>query len=211
MNAERGSKDSSPLIVPRSSLLRVFCAIELPAEVRERAARHIARLREAVPEARASWERTEKLHITLKFLGEIAPERVEALSVAVSGATSNARPFTLELEGAGAFPPRGIPRILWLGINDSSGALARLQSRLEDECATAGFAREERSFHPHLTLARIRAPQGARELAQMHRETAFETIEFAVTALVVMRSELGTGGSRFTEISRHWSKTEGSE
>jgi 2'-5' RNA ligase len=211
MKAERGSKDSSPLIVSRSSLLRVFCAIELPAEVRERAARHIARLREAVPEVRASWERTEKLHITLKFLGEIAPKRVEALSGAASSATRIARTFTLELAGAGAFPPHGSPRILWLGINDPSGSLARLQSRLEEECASAGFAREERSFHPHLTLARIRAPQGARTLAQAHRETAFETIEFAVTALVIMRSDMGTGGSRYTEISRHRFKTEVSE
>lgn len=207
MNDERGSKDGSSFITPRSSSLRVFCAIELPAEVRARAAEHIARLREAVPEVRASWERTEKLHITLKFLGEIAPGSLEALSSAASNATRDTHPFILTLASAGAFPPRGNPRILWLGIADHSGALARLQNSLEAECASAGFAREERSFHPHLTLARIRAPQGARRLAQVHRETGFEAIEFAVTALVVLQSELGAGGSRYTEISRHNLKT----
>ena len=183
--------------------LRVFCAIELPAEVRARAAEHIARLRKAVPDVRASWEREEKLHITLKFLGEVEAGRVEALSVAASRATGQARPFNLALAGAGAFPPRGLPRILWLGINDSSGALARLHGRLEDECAAAGFEREGRPFHPHLTLARMRSPQGSRGLAQVHQETDFEPMEFAVTELVVMRSELGEGGSRYTEISRH--------
>lgn len=207
MNAERGSKNSSSSSVPTSASLhpslRVFCAIELPVEVRARAAEHIARLREAVPEVRASWERTEKLHITLKFLGEIAPASVEALSGAASSATRNTQPFTLALSGTGAFPPRGDPRILWLGIGDSSGALIELQSRLEEECAVAGFAREKRPFHPHLTLARIRAPQGARRLAQAHRETGFEAMEFAVADLIVMRSELGAGGSRYTEISRH--------
>ena len=207
---ERGEKNR-PAVPPHlpvsASSLRVFCAIELPAEVRARAADRIARLREAVPEVRASWERTEKLHITLKFLGEIDSERVEALSVAASRATQNTRSFTLAIEGAGAFPPRGNPRILWLGINDSSGSLACLQSRLEEECATTGFAREERAFHPHLTLARIRAPQGARKLASVHQKTGFAAMEFAVADLIVMRSELGPGGSRYTEISRHRFKT----
>jgi 2'-5' RNA ligase len=181
----------------------VFCAIELPEEVRARAADRITRLRETLPEARASWERMEKLHITLKFVGEIAPERVEVLSGAATRAAQTIQPFSLKLSGAGAFPPRGIPRILWLGIEDSSGSLTELQSQLADECAAAGFAREERSFHPHLTLARIRAPQSARELAKLHQATVFEPVEFPVTELIVMGSELGPGGSRYTLISRH--------
>jgi 2'-5' RNA ligase len=183
--------------------VRVFCAIELPEEVRARAAEHIARLREIVPEVRASWERTEKLHITLKFFGEIAGEQVETLSAAASRAVEQVQPFRLVLAQAGAFPPRGNPRVLWLGIVDSSGALAQLHNRLETECAAVGFRREERAFHPHLTLARIRAPQGAGRLAQAHQQTGFAAMEFAVTDLIVMRSELGPGGSRYTEISRH--------
>ena len=191
-------------------LVRVFCAVELTSEVRARAASHAAHLRDHVPEARASFPRAENLHLTLKFLGEIAPSRIEALSNAASRAAQDVQPFNLTIEGAGAFPPRGIPRVLWLGIKDSSGELARLQSRLEDECSTEGFAREERPFHPHLTLARIRATQGARELARLHQETGFAAIEFPVTDLVVMRSELGPGGSRYTEISRHQFKPDNS-
>lgn len=182
---------------------RVFCAVELPPEVRARTSDHAARLRECSTQTRASWPRADNLHLTLKFLGEIAQTRVEELSIAASRAALSVQPFNLTIEGAGAFPPRGLPRVIWLGINDSSGSLARLQSNLEEECAAAGFAREERPFHPHLTLARIRAPQGARELARLHRETGFAAIEFPVTELVVMRSELGAGGSRYTEISRH--------
>jgi RNA 2',3'-cyclic 3'-phosphodiesterase len=182
---------------------RVFCAVELPPQVRARAADHAARLRDRSTKVRASWPRADNLHLTLKFLGEIAQARVEALSNAASRAARSIQPFDLTLEGAGAFPPRGSPRVLWLGINDSSGGLVKLQSQLEDECEAAGFAREERPFHPHLTLARIRAPQGARELARVHQETGFAAIEFPVTELVVMRSELGAGGSRYTEISRH--------
>jgi 2'-5' RNA ligase len=113
------------------------------------------------------------------------------------------QPFTLRLEGAGSFPTRGLPRVLWLGIADAKGALARQQKRLEDECAAERFAREERPFSPHLTLARIRAPYGAGELAKLHQENVFEAIEFTVADLIVLRSELGPGGSRYTEISRH--------
>lgn len=194
---------ASPRRPVSASSLRVFCAIELPAEVRARAAQAIARLREAVPGVRASWERVEKLHLTLKFLGEIERERVETLSGAASRAAQDSTSFILALSGASAFPARGNPRVLWLGIEDSTGALAHLQSRLEAECAAVGFKREERAFHPHLTLARIRAPQGARELAKTHQETGFERIEFGVADLVLMQSHLGPGGSRYTEISRH--------
>lgn len=193
------------------SPLRVFCAVELPSEVRARAVDHITRLSAAMPYARVGWERIEKLHITLKFLGEIASSQIEVLSDAASRAVQRTRPFNLALEGAGAFPPRGVPRILWLGINDSSGALSELQSQLEEECERAGFAREERPFHPHLTIARIRTPRAARQLARIHQELGFEAIEFHVTELLVMQSELAAGGSHYTEISRHSFKTEVSE
>jgi 2'-5' RNA ligase len=185
------------------SQLRVFYAVELPAEVRLSAAAHIARLRDAVPGVRVSWEREEKLHITLKFLGEIAQSRLQTLAGAASQAVRSTKPFTLALEGAGAFPSRGLPRILWLGITDASGLLAQLQGNLEEECERAGFAREERPFRPHLTIARIRAPQAARKLARVHQESGFEAMGFSVNELVLMRSELGKSGSSYTLISRH--------
>jgi 2'-5' RNA ligase len=187
----------------RPSFVRVFCAVELPAEVRALAVLHMERLRDAVPGVRVSWERVDKLHITLKFLGEIAPDRLQALSDAASHAVERMQPFILALEGAGAFPPRGLPRVLWLGINDSSGSLAQLHHQLEEECERIGLAREERPFSPHLTIARIRAPQAARKLALVHQEIGFEATEFPINELVVMRSELGPRGSSYTELSRH--------
>jgi 2'-5' RNA ligase len=182
---------------------RVFCAVELSPEARARLSAHIAALRERFPKARASWARAEALHITLKFLGEIERERVEALSEAASRTAAAAQSFELHIAETGAFPPRGLPRVLWLGVKDSSGGLARLQQALEAECARAGFAREPRPFHPHLTLARLRAPTGTRELAAAHRALVFESLAFKVQELVVMRSELGAGGSRYTPVSRH--------
>jgi 2'-5' RNA ligase len=186
-----------------ASSLRVFCAVELPEEVREQAADHAARLRERFGEARASWPRAENLHLTLKFLGEIERGRIEALTRAAARAAARSEAFRLTVAGAGAFPPRGPARVLWLGVADASGGLARLHGHLEDECAHEGFTREARPFHPHLTLARLRAPQGARELARLHEEMGFAALAFNVTELVLMRSELGPGGSRYTPLSRH--------
>lgn len=184
--------------------MRIFCAIELPAEVRTRAAEHVARVRRAasdLPASIAKWEEIEKLHITLKFIGEIKPDRAEDVSRAAAHAAHAAPPFEVAIEGAGAFPVNRAPRVMWLGVTDASRGLAQLQQRLEDECAKENFAREVKMFHPHLTLARLRAPQGARTLVRLHAAAGFEAVSFTVTELAVMRSELTPTGSRYTVLS----------
>ncbi len=183
--------------------LRVFCAVELPEPVREAAAAHAARLRREFPDARASWARPANLHVTLKFLGELAVACVGDVSRAADAAVEGFEPFGLSVEGAGTFPPRGAARVLWLGIRDESGSLARLQRRLEAECKSAGFPAEPLAFKPHLTVARLRQPKGASELSEAHRRSPFGPHTFKVSELIVMRSELAPGGSRYTPLSRH--------
>jgi 2'-5' RNA ligase len=182
---------------------RLFCAVELPGELKARAAEHQAHLRAAAPQVRASWEQPGKLHLTLKFLGEVELPRVEALAQAAGRAAEGLGPFGLAVAGAGSFPPRGSPRVLWLGVEDPSGGLARLRARLEDECAREGFAREQKAFRPHLTLARLRSREGAEQLGALHRETRFGPQTFTVSELAVVRSELLPGGARHTPVSRH--------
>ena len=187
---------------PRDGL-RVFCAVELPREVREAAAEHAARLRRDFPEVRASWARPASLHITLKFLGEVEAARIGDLSRAAGAVVEGFGPFGLTIEEAGTFPPRGAARVLWLGVRDESGGLARLQRRLERECEAAGFAGETRAFKPHLTLARLRPSKDAPALSEAHRRSTFGPHDFRVTDLFVMRSQLGPGGPRYTPLSRH--------
>ena len=182
---------------------RVFCAIELPEALKSRVGEHARRLREAFPHVRASWERPEKIHITLKFLGDVEVSRIEELSRAAGRAAAHIEPFDLTIAGPGTFPPHGPPRVLWLGIDDASAQLSNLHRSLEDECAAAGFQRDLRPFKPHLTVARIRTPHGARELAAAHREAQFEPQTFTASELVVMRSELGPGGARHTRVASH--------
>jgi 2'-5' RNA ligase len=183
--------------------LRLFCAVELPPEVRAKAARYITRLREAAPNARASWDREEKLHLTLKFFGDTEEERVEQLKDALERAASAINSFELALEGTGAFPPSGLPRVLWLGVKDSSQQLIRLHQRIEDECERHGFTRERKRFHPHLTIARLRSHDGAKQIASLHKSMEFETEAFSVTQIVLIKSDLSPQGSRYTKIGQY--------
>jgi 2'-5' RNA ligase len=131
-------------------------------------------------------------------------ERIESqLAPALERAAQSIASFDLAIEGTGAFPPRSLPKVLWLGITDSSGALAYLQQRLETECARENFPHESRRFHPHLTIARLRTPTGARELAETHTKMQFKAAAFNVSQIVLVRSEMEFSGSRYTIISRH--------
>jgi 2'-5' RNA ligase len=183
--------------------LRLFFTVELPDEVRAAASAQVERLRRDFKSVRASWARPASLHVTLKFLGEVEASRLDALSRAGTVAATGLAPFNLSVESAGAFPPRGAARVLWLGVRDDSGRLALLQSRLEDVCAAEGFERESKPFKPHLTLARLRTTHDAAALSEAHRQTPFGPHAFDVTEFLLMRSQLGPGGSRYTPLSRH--------
>lgn len=200
------SNFESPAAAKDSSSLRVFCAIEISSAVRASVSEHVENLRRAASlrSRGARWERTEKIHLTLKFFGDVERARIPDLIAAVTRAAADASPFELKIEEAGAFPPRGNPRVLWLGVRDASGELARLQNRIEDECAHERFAREPRAFRPHLTIARVdRMRAGdARTLARLHTGTGFAAHSFTVREIVIMRSELGAGGSRYTTLER---------
>jgi RNA 2',3'-cyclic 3'-phosphodiesterase len=182
---------------------RLFVAIELPADVRLKIKKHVERLRAERPDVRVSWIREQNLHFTLKFFGDVPVSEVSKLSAATAEAVNCARPFELKIAGCGAFPPRGQPRVLWIGTEDSSGNLLKLHSALETECEKAGFPREQRSFHPHLTIARLRQPHGARALAKLHEDIDFDSLLVKVEELCLIRSELSSEGSRYTTISHH--------
>lgn len=182
---------------------RVFCAIELPPVICELVAAHSMHLRQAVPDAQASWSRPDNIHLTLKFLGEIPQSRVEGLSRAAANTATGYESFPIGVEECGVFPTHGEPRVLWIGIEDLKGKLFELYRRLEEECAKVSFKKEARPFHPHLTIARLRKPRHARTLASAHKAIKFEPTVIAVSELLVIRSELSSEGSRYATVSRH--------
>jgi len=183
---------------------RIFCAIELPPQTRRRLLSHIEKLQGLVPEVRASWSRDSNIHLTLKFLGETPQQLVWKFDSAMSRAVKGVPPFPVLISGSGVFPRPRDPRVLWVGISDPEGGLAKLQSRIEAESEQEGFAREVRSFHPHLTLARLRTRGGgARDIARAHEELQFAAEEMTVNDVLLIRSELSSAGSKYTTVSKH--------
>jgi 2'-5' RNA ligase len=182
-------------------MLRTFIAIDLTEEVRQRITKHIETLKAASPETQATWEKPGKAHITLKFLGNVEQQRLEAISSALARAASDIGKFSVEIGEAGAFYSRGKPHVLWLGVTDQTEGLARLYSALERELDGIGFPKEKRPFHPHITIARLKKPEGAKQLATEHKTLGFETAELAVSEVLLIESQLGPGGSTYRTLS----------
>lgn len=182
---------------------RIFCAAELPDHVRAQLQDHIQRLRKNFSDVAASWSRVENIHLTLKFFGNVELNKLPAISAAASRTVKEFSAFQISIGNTGVFPRPSRVQVLWIGVNDPSEKLSALQKLFEEECAAVGFAKEDRAFRPHLTIARIRKPEGARRLADTHLKMQFESIPVTLTELIVFRSELSPKGSKYTPISRH--------
>lgn len=181
---------------------RIFAAIDISVEARRGVSGYIETLRGAFPNVRVVWEKPEKIHLTLKFFGDIDDVQLQNLNEAVEKTAGEISPFKLQISGAGVFPSPRKWRILWLGVEDETGGLGRLNEIFERECEKIGFPREKRIFTPHLTVGRLREPQKSGELARMHRANEFPVIDFTVGELIIYQSELLPRGSRYTPVFR---------
>lgn len=187
---------------------RIFTAIAISEETRAQAAKYIETLRGEFSQIRAGWEQTEKLHLTLKFLGDIDEDQLAKLTFAVSETAKRISDFKLRISKTGVFPSARNARILWLGVRDEAASLQTLNEILEIECEKEGFSKEKKDFKAHLTVARLREPQKSKELIRKHLQKEFETNEFAAGAIVVYESRLLPQGSVYKVISKHQLKAE---
>lgn len=139
------------------------------------------------------------IHLTLKFLGEILPGLADSLHPALDRVAGARLPFTVRVRGAGCFPDHGRPRVLWVGLEESQGALATLQRAIEVECAGLGLPAEDRPFSSHLTLGRVRHEAGAEAAsfvrAVLDREQAVELGVLTVDSVHLFRSDLRPTGA----------------
>ncbi|MFQ5464656.1 MAG: RNA 2',3'-cyclic phosphodiesterase [Thermodesulfobacteriota bacterium] len=190
--------------------IRAFVAIELPEQLIEALARVAEDIRKNAGGGggRVSWTKPGNIHLTIKFLGDIDPEDLEKVREALSEAASVVPPFRLACRGVGGFPGIRRPRVIWVGLDDCPG-LAALRERIEDGLAALGFERDERAFHPHLTLCRVKAPAGARAIGRAAGDAGAAGAvdgagpwEFTVESFVLMRSELSPKGARHTVLER---------
>jgi 2'-5' RNA ligase len=187
--------------------VRVFVALNLSSETR----RALASVREMAPAGvPVRWVAVENIHLTLKFLGEVAGDRLAEIREAVERAAASGAAPRLVVRGLGAFPTRGMPRVLWAGVQEEHGRVAGLVETLEHTLNECGFPRERRPFAPHVTLGRIRSKPGSdrkgvgawanelRSFLDRHGDVTYG--EETVPAVSLMRSRLGPGGPRYEEL-----------
>lgn len=175
--------------------MRLFVAINLPADVRHSAHGAMAPLRDPLGRT-VSWVRADNLHVTVQFLGDVAPARVSAIADAVRAA-ARATPTTVaRLGGVGAFPSLARPRILWIGI-EPNPALDALYHAVTDATGRLGFERERRPYHPHVTIGRVRVGATTTTKLAAAVESVDWTAVVSVHAVDLMVSEIGAGGARY--------------
>lgn len=181
--------------------VRLFIAVNLPAEERRAAFEAAAPLRAARLPVR--WVREDAIHVTLRFLGEVGEERVAPLEDALAGAVREARPFGLAIGGVGAFPGLARPRVLWMGV-ERHPALELLANDVERALMSLGFEPELRPFHPHLTLGRVERDAKAAAFRDLERLAAGITYEGAIEvgSVDLMQSTLGSDGATYQVLAR---------
>ena len=193
----------SAVCCPASSpvFMRLFVAVDLPDSLRAALARERNRLKAACgPGEGVRWSRPEGLHLTLKFLGEVAAARLAEVSAALAS-TGGFEPFDVGAGGFGFFPSARRPRVFWVGL-DAPPALGELAARIESAMEPLGFARETRPFQPHLTLARF-----AGQRAQPALEAALSAAgganwgRFTVREYFLFESRLRPGGAEYSKLA----------
>jgi 2'-5' RNA ligase len=180
-------------------LIRAFLAIEIPKAILEK----IEEVQEDLKSSHADvrWVNPEKIHLTLKFFGNIDESRIEPIIKSIEGPIRTIIPFSLKVRGVGAFPHLKNPRVIWMGLVDGKEVLACFQKQLEIELEKVGFELEARAFHPHLTLGRTKSSKGREELVgriERHKEEEFG--DFQVERLVLFKSDLRPTGPIYTPL-----------
>jgi len=184
--------------------IRSFIAIELPEEAKEGLAGLRSKL-ERDEHKFIKWVEPGSIHLTLKFLGNILSSQVAEVVEAMEGATQGIAPFHLEISGMGAFPNLKQPRVFWVGISGELDKLSKLQRNIDSALVPLGFAKEDRSFMPHLTLARIRqgaSPGERRTFGELVGASRFEEKYYIeVDSINLMKSQLTPAGAIYSRLS----------
>jgi RNA 2',3'-cyclic 3'-phosphodiesterase len=189
--------------------MRIFIALDIDEAIRDRIARFLDGVRGFAPDAR--WVRPESLHVTLKFIGETAPEDVDPIKEKLKAVEANA--IEMNIRGSGFFPGAKSPRVFWLGI-EAGPSLAELASTVDDRVAALGIAKEDHPFSPHLTLARGGGSAGSPRSKSDGFKPSFQRLQEKLAALPVpefgtmtarefflYQSHLSRGGSRYEKLA----------
>lgn len=178
--------------------VRSFIALPSSDELRSALAETVRRLSESRADVR--WERDDKFHVTLKFLGNVEMAKLEELAAALAAEIGSVGELDLVYEGLGAFPSRERPRIVWAGVREHE-RLCALQATIEAICTRLGAGTpEDRPFHPHITLGRVKSDRGCDRLTAILKSITLQPVSARCSHILLMRSELHPTGSRYTAL-----------
>jgi 2'-5' RNA ligase len=180
-------------------LIRSFLAIELPKPILRKIEEVQGDLTLAHADVR--WVSPEKIHLTLKFFGNIEDLRIDPIFKSIEKPIQNTLPFSLKVRGVGAFPQMKNPRVIWMGLVEEREVLSSLQKQIETQLEKIGFQPEDRSFHPHLTLGRMRSSRGKGDLVgRMEKYKEEEFGDLQVERVVLFKSDLRPSGPIYTPL-----------
>lgn len=182
-------------------MLRLFIAIELDEEIRAELFAEIKYLKSHFPEIR--WVRPENLHITMKFLGNIAENEIEDISEIMDIAAEKNPPFSAEIQDLGCFPHVERPRIVWAGCRQGSLEISNIVSCLDEKLKLLGYKPEKRNFTPHITIGRVKKPAQAMGIEEIINDA--QQIDFGildVSAITLFMSELKKEAPRYSAMYR---------
>lgn len=183
--------------------IRAFIAIALPEEIRQRIAVLQGKWQNGLRGNWIRWTPVEQIHLTLRFLSSVPAVAMTELESALQRACEGVLAFELVAGGSGCFPDARKPRVLWVGLSGALPALANLQAKIA--CATSAWGEmDEREFHPHLTIGRVKqVPVPAlREISQRAETlTCGELGRWRAGEVVLMGSELSSAGARHTKLA----------
>jgi 2'-5' RNA ligase len=180
-------------------LIRSFLAIEVSVPVLKRIERIQEDFKSSDPDVR--WVSPDKIHLTLKFFGDIEGSQIDSIMSSIEKPVQSTQPFQLKVHGTGAFPNPKNPRVVWVGLTEGKEALIHLQKQMESSLEKIGFPSEDRSFHPHLTLGRVKSSRGKGVLsAKIEKYREEEYGEFRIERVVLFKSDLKPSGSIYTAL-----------
>lgn len=185
--------------------MRLFVAVEIAPAVAAAAAALVDRLRarasRLAPRSRITWVTADRLHLTIRFIGPVDAETADAVRQALAPSLSQ-HPFGLTVAGVGTFPDKGPPRVVWSGVTDGREPLLAIERRVSERLARMGISTEERPYHPHLTLARIRDAAGLRSAALLDAVADTVLGATAVEAITLFESRLSSKGPTYVALQR---------
>ncbi len=178
--------------------IRTFIAVDLPAEIKTQIGQIVSPLRPLCRSIR--WVRSEGLHLTLKFLGEIEQDQLPEIFTALETALSGRPSFGFRLSGLGGFPNLRRPRVLWIGVPQGHEPLRELAGVVEKALIPCGFAPEKRPFSAHLTIGRVRSPQGIQAVLERLPDIEYDSGPIPAGAVKVMKSLLKPTGAEYSAL-----------